>query len=178
MATGTAGMSVSDPLSRPAMASKPKRKSNEPIVENRRARRDYFIDDTLECGIRLTGTEIKSIRDGQISLAEGYVRATETPPKLTLHGAHIAEYPPAGEQRQHEPGRVRALLAHKREIRKLAAKTRAKGSTLVPLKLYFVRGRAKLLIGVARGKRSRDKRQDVAERETKRDIQRAMSRKR
>ena len=84
---------------------------------------------------------------------------------------------PAGESRQHEPGRVRPLLAHKREIRKLAAKTRSKGSTLVPLKLYFVRGRAKLLIGVARGKRSHDKRQDVAERESQRDMQRAMSRK-
>ena len=160
------------------MASKPKRGSNEPTVETRRARRDYFIDDTMECGIRLAGTEIKSIRDGQISLAEGYVRATETPLKLTLHGAHIAEYPPAGEHRQHEPGRVRSLLAHKREIRKLAAKTRSKGSTLVPLKLYFVRGRAKLLIGVARGKRRQDKRQDVVERETKRDMDRAMSRKR
>lgn len=160
------------------MASKPKRGSNEPTIENRRARRDYFIDDTLECGIRLTGTEIKSVRDGQVSLAEGYVRAVEDPPALTLHGIHIAEYPPAGEHRQHDPGRVRSLLAHKREIRKLAAKTRSKGSTIVPLKLYFVRGRAKLLIGVARGKRKLDKRQDVVERETKRDMERAMSRKR
>ena len=160
------------------MASKPKRGSNEPTIENRRARRDYFIDDTLECGIRLTGTEIKSVRDGQVSLAEGYIRATETPPKLTLHGAHIAVYAPAGEHRQHDPGRVRSLLAHKREIRKLAAKTRSKGSTLVPLTLYFVRGRAKLLIGLARGKRRHDKRQDVAERESKRDMDRAMTRKR
>ena len=107
------------------MASKTRHRSNESTIENRRARRDYFIEDTLECGIRLTGTEIKSVRIGQVSLAEGYVRATETPPRLTLHGAHIAEYPPAGEHRQHQPVRVRALLAHRREIRKLAARTRA-----------------------------------------------------
>ncbi len=158
------------------MASSTPRRSNEATIENRRARRDFFIDDTLECGIRLTGTEIKSVRTGQVSLAEGYIRATETPPKLTLHGAHIAEYAPAGEHRQHEPTRVRALLAHRREIRKLAARTRSKGSTLVPLKMYFVNGRAKLLIGVARGKRRRDKRLDLAEREMKRDMQRAMVR--
>jgi SsrA-binding protein len=160
------------------MPSKTRNRSNEATIENRRARRDFFIDDTLECGIRLTGTEIKSVRTGQVSLAEGYVRATETPPRLTLHGAHIDEYAPAGEHRQHDPIRVRALLAHRREIRKLAASTRSKGSTLVPLKMYFVNGRAKLLVGVARGKRQRDKRADLAEREMKRDMDRAMSRKR
>ena len=160
------------------MAAKTKNRSNEATIENRRARRDFFIDSTLECGIRLTGTEIKSVRDGQVSLAEGTVRATETPPSLTLHGAHIAEYAPAGEHRQHDPIRVRTLLAHRREIRKLAARTRSKGSTLMPLKMYFVNGRAKLLIGVARGKRQRDKRLVVAEREMKRDMQRAMSSKR
>ncbi len=159
-------------------AKKTKRKPRDPTIENRRARYDFVIEETLECGIRLTGTEVKSVRNGQVSLAEGYVRATEDPPTLTLHGAHIAEYPPAAEHRQHDPHRVRALLAHRREIRKLAEKTRAKGNTIVPLKMYFVNGRAKLLIGLAHGKRRQDKREDLAKRQAERDIQRAMSRKR
>lgn len=149
--------------------------SHEPVIENRRARHDYHIDETLECGIRLTGTEIKSVRAAQVSLQEGYIEATEVPPALTLRGAHIAEYPPAGERRQHAPLRARALLAHAREIRKLAEATRAKGTTLVPLKIYFVRGKAKLLIGLARGKKAYDKRASIADREAKRDMDRAMS---
>lgn len=162
------------------MAEKHKSKTDnhEPTIENRRARHDYFIEDTLECGLKLTGTEIKSVRNGQVSLAEGYVRAVADPPSLTLHGVHIAEYPPAGPARQHNPVRERVLLAHKREIRKLADKTREKGTTLVPLKLYFVRGRAKLLVGLGRGKQKADKRHAIAEREHKRDMDRAMSRRR
>ena len=149
--------------------------SADPVIENRKARHDYQIEETLECGIKLTGIEIKSIRDGQVSLAEGYVRASEQPLGLTLHGAHVNEYPPAGSARQHDPIRVRRLLAHKREIRKLATQTRAKGVTLVPLKIYFVRGKAKLLIGVGMGRKHQDKRQDMARREAQRDIDRAMS---
>ena len=160
------------------MASKTKRNPRQPVIENRRARHRFTIAETLECGIRLTGSEIKSIRDGRVSLMEGYVRATENPVALTLHGVHIAEYPPAGQHRQHDPGRVRSLLAHRREILKLADRTRAKGVTLVPLKVYFVNGRAKLLIGLARGKKHRDKREEVARREAQRDIERAMSKKR
>ncbi|HMN96423.1 MAG TPA: SsrA-binding protein SmpB [Phycisphaerales bacterium] len=152
--------------------------THEPVIENRRARHDYQVDETLECGIRLTGTEIKSVRAGQISLQEGFVEATESPLALTLRGAHIAEYPPAGEHRQHAPARPRALLAHAREIRKLVEATRAKGMTLVPLKVYFVRGKAKLLVGVARGKKAYDKRTSIADREAKRDIERAMSKRR
>ena len=159
------------------MAPKTKGTTHEPSIENRRARYQYFIEETLECGIKLAGTEIKSVRQGKVSLAEGYVRATENPVALKLHGVHIAEYPPAGEHRQHDPGASRTLLARRREIRKLADKTREKGLTLVPLKMYFVRGRAKLLIGLARGKRRRDKRQEVAKREAKRDMERAMTRK-
>ncbi|MHC5002677.1 MAG: SsrA-binding protein SmpB [Planctomycetota bacterium] len=150
--------------------------SNEPTIENRRARRDYFIEETLECGLKLTGTEIKSIRAGQISLAEGFARATEQPATLTLYGVHIAEYPPAGPHRQHQPSRPRVLLAQKREIRKLAARTRQRGTTLVPLKIYFVRGRAKLLLGVARGRRVADKRDRIDDRQAKREIDRAMRR--
>ncbi|MHC4446268.1 MAG: SsrA-binding protein SmpB [Planctomycetota bacterium] len=158
------------------MAARRTRHPGEPTIENRRARHDYLIEDTLECGIKLTGTEIKSIRQGQVSLAEGYARATESPPALVVHGVHIAEYAAAGEHHQHDPARARVLLAHRRQIRKLADRTRSRGVTLVPLKLYFVRGRAKLLIGVARGKRRTDKRRDIAERETKREIERATSR--
>lgn len=156
-------------------------KSNEPVIENRKARHDYFIEDTLECGIELLGSEIKSVRLGQVSLAEGFVRTDLGPrqrPTLILHAVHIGEYPPAGAQRQHAPQRERTLLAHRREIRRLAAQTAAKGVTLVPLKIYFVRGRAKVLIGVARGKQKADKRQSIAEREHRRDMDRAMSRKR
>ena len=130
----------------------------EPTIENRKARHDYFIEDTLECGLELTGTEIKSVRNGQVSLAEGYARATEQPLELAIFSVHIAEYPPAGAKHQHNPIRPRRFLAHKREIRKLARQTRERGVTLIPLKVYFVRGRAKLLIGVARGKKKGDKR--------------------
>jgi SsrA-binding protein len=157
------------------MAARKKDENLEPTIENRRARHDYFIEDTLECGMKLTGTEIKSVRHGQASLGEGYVQAIENPPSLTLHGVHIAEYAPAGEAHQHLPTRTRTLLAQKREIRKLADKTRERGVTIVPLKIYFVRGRAKLLIGLARGKHKADKRQDIATREHKRDMDRAMS---
>lgn len=152
--------------------------TNEPMVENRKARHEYHILDTLECGMKLVGTEVKSVRAGQISLSEGFVRASESPPRLTLHGVHIAEYSPAGESFQHEPARTRTLLAQKREILKLADKTREAGVTLIPLKVYFVRGMAKMLIGLAKGKGKADKRQDIAKREAKRDIDRALSRRR
>jgi SsrA-binding protein len=159
-----------------ARTSQPAR---QPVIENRRARHDYAIEETLECGIRLTGTEIKSVRDGQVSLGEGYVRAVEEPPSLTLFGAHIAEYPPAaGTGRQHDPVRPRALLAHRREIRKLAEQTRSRGVTIVPLKMYFSKGRAKLLVGVARGRKHQDRREAIAKRESDRDIRRTMSRRR
>ena len=158
------------------LAMPAKRKPNEPRIENRKARHDYVIEDTLECGIKLVGTEVKSVRNGQVSLGEGYVRASESPIALTLHGVHIAEYPPAGPHRQHEPSRPRVLLASKREIGKLAAATRQRGTTLVPLKIYFVRGRAKLLIGIARGRRVADKRQKLDDRQARKEIDRALRR--
>ena len=155
-----------------------KTKAHEVRIDNRRARRDYHIDATLECGIKLTGTEVKSIRNGQASLGEGYVRASDGDRvELVLHGVHIAEYPPAGEARQHKPTRDRVLLAHRREIGKLAEHTRAKGQTIVPLKIYFLRGRVKLLVGLARGKRHHDRREDLKERQARRDIDRAMTKK-
>ncbi|HWB18725.1 MAG TPA: SsrA-binding protein SmpB [Phycisphaerales bacterium] len=152
-------------------------KPNEPMIANRKASHDYIIEDTLECGVELTGTEVKSVRQGQISLAEGYVRATEEPLSLVMHSVHIAEYPPAGEAHQHKPTRARNLLAHKREILKFAKKTKQKGFTLIPLKVYFVRGRAKILVGLAKGKTHSDKRQSLAKKDAQREISRAMSKK-
>lgn len=148
-----------------------------PEIVNRRARHEYHIEETLEVGIALVGSEVKSVRAGKVSLAEGYVRAEEESLRLELHGLHIAEYGPAGSgPLQHRPLRTRTLLAHKREIRKLAKASAAKGMTIVPLKLYFSqRGMAKLLIGVARGKAQHDKRQDIKKREQDREIRRAMS---
>jgi SsrA-binding protein len=144
------------------------------VIENRRARHDYLIGETLECGLRLLGTEVKSIRTGKASLAEGWVRAVADPPSLVLQGVHIPEYPPAGPHRQHDPVRARTLLAHKREILKFARAQDGNNSTLVPLKIYFVDGRAKILIGVGEGRKKADKRQDIAKREAQRDMDRAM----
>lgn len=152
-------------------------KHDTPTVENRKARHDYHILDTLECGIVLTGSEVKSVRNGSISLGEGFVMVELDPPALYLHQAHIAPYDPAGVT-AHEPTRTRRLLAHKREILKLARQVDAKGMTLVPLKLYFKNGFAKVVVGVARGKAEHDKRHDIAKREAQRDMDRAMSRKR
>lgn len=159
--------------------AQPGAQSNTPVIENRKARHRFVILETLEVGIKLVGTEVRSVRAGKCSLGEGYVRA-ETDPwlSLTLHGVHIDHYAPAGASgsgRQHAAARSRTLLAHKREIRKLATATREKGMTIVPLKLYFKHGFAKLLIGVGRGKRQYDKRQDIRKREQQRDIRRAMS---
>jgi len=159
------------------MARKKKKKSGASTIENRKARCDYHIDRTLEVGIALRGTEVKAAREGKVSLAEGYVRAESDPPSLTLHSVHIAEYPPAGPM-QHEPTRTRKLLAHRKELRALAKECQARGVPIVPLKFYFKEGWAKLLVGVAIGKKKADKRAAIADREAKRDIERALSRKR
>lgn len=147
-----------------------KARDSEPQVRNRRARHDYLITETLECGIRLTGTEVKSLRNGQASLQEGYVRASTDPLSLSLHGVHIAEYPNASSAHQHDPVRVRALLAHKREIKKLARDASAKGVTIVPLEIHWKEGRAKLVIGIGTGKRAYDKRQALKAKAHRRDI--------
>lgn len=147
-----------------------------PTIENRRARHDYFIDRTVEVGIKLTGTEVKSVRAGRASLKEGYVTVqAEGPPSLWLHSVHIAEYGHAAKAFQHNPTRTRLLLAHRREIRQLAKESSVKGVTIVPLKMYFKGPYAKLQIGLARGKKQHDKRQTLREKEAARDIERAMS---
>ena len=159
------------------MASgKDKKKSNEPEIQNRRAYHEYFIGETLEVGVVLLGTEVKSIRAGRASLAEGYVKADLAPPRLLLLGLHIDEYTAAGRGNiQHRPTRTRVLLAHAREVRKFHDKAQIKGFTLVPLKLYFKGGRVKLLVGVGEGKKSYDKREDLKAKSAKRDMDRAMS---
>lgn len=158
------------------MLAKSKGKKGEPpTIENRRARHEYHILTTVEAGIVLTGSEVKSVREGKVSLAEGYVRAEETPASLTMHGVTIQEYAPAAGN-QHSPKRVRTLLAHKKEIVKLARESAQKGFTIVPLKMYFKGARAKVLVGVARGKAEFDKRQTKREMEAKREIARAMTR--
>ena len=148
--------------------------NSTPVIENRKARHEYHIRETVEVGIVLHGSEVKSLRGGQASLAEGWIRASEKPLQLTLHSVHIAEYPHAAEAHQHDPNRTRSLLAHKREIIKLAAFTHSKGQTLIPLKIYFANNKAKVLIGLAMGKRKSDKRQDLAKRAATREMQRAM----
>ena len=155
----------------------PKQKQSEPkSIENRKARHQYSIEDTIEVGIVLTGSEVKSVRDGQVSLAEGWVRASTSPLQITLFGVHIAEYQNASPAHQHKPQRTRVLLAHKREIRKLEAFTNQQGRTLIPLRMYFTNNKIKVLVGLATGKHKSDKRQDMAKKTAKRDIDRAMKR--
>ena len=142
------------------------------ITSNRKARRDYFILDTFEAGLVLQGTEVKSLRDGKASLAEAYARIRGD--EIFLVGAHIPEYK-FGNRQNHEPTRPRKLLLHRKEIERLRGKTLEKGLTLVPLRLYWRRGRAKIEIGLARGKRDYDRRQDTMKREANREMERAMS---
>jgi SsrA-binding protein len=147
-----------------------------PRIANRRAFHDYHIDEKLEVGIVLTGSEVKSIRHGNVSLAEGFARIEPATMALLLHDVDIATYPQAGD-RNHERKRPRKLLAHKRQIDKLATATAAKGATLIPLAMYFSdRGIVKVEIGVATGKHHHDKRADLKKKADQREIDRAMSR--
>jgi SsrA-binding protein len=150
----------------------PKAKSEyEGIAENRKARHDYFIEETLECGIALVGTEVKACRAGRVNLRDSYVLIKDG--ELFLHNMHIGPYEQANRF-NHEPLRTRKLLAHKLEIQRLAAKVREKGFTMVPLRLYFKKGRVKVEIALAKGKRSYDKRDDIAARDVQREVARAM----
>ncbi|HYP42278.1 MAG TPA: SsrA-binding protein SmpB [Chloroflexia bacterium] len=149
-----------------------RKNTGAPVIDNRRARHDYFIEETIEAGIALVGSEIKSVRGGRVNLTEGYVRIERG--EAWLLNTHISPWPQAGTHFNHEPIRPRKLLLHAEEISRLKAKVEQKGLTLVPLKLYFVRGRAKLEIGVARGKKLYDKRDSLAERDSQREIARAV----
>jgi len=139
------------------------------VAVNRRARHDYAVEETLEAGIVLTGTEIKSIRAGKANLAEAYARIERG--EAWLIGAHIAPYE-QGNRNNHEPTRVRKLLLHRDQISELIGRTQARGFTLVPLRLYIQHGIAKLELGVARGKKAYDKRRTIAERDARRELER------
>ncbi|HEY42505.1 MAG TPA: SsrA-binding protein SmpB [Anaerolineae bacterium] len=143
------------------------------IATNRKAGRDYFLLDKFEAGIALQGSEIKSIRAGQVSLRESYVRIDGQ--EAWLMNAHIAPYDPASNF-NHEPRRPRRLLLHRREIYKLNDKIRVRGFTLIPTKMYLKGGRAKVEIALARGKKQYDKRREIAKRDVEREISRTVRR--
>jgi SsrA-binding protein len=141
------------------------------IAENRKARHDYFIEDTIEAGIALVGTEVKALRDSRCNLRDSYARIQNR--QATLYNVHISMYDPASRF-NHDPVRPRKLLLHKREILKLNGKLAERGYTLVPLKMYFKSGRAKVELGLAKGKREYDKREDIAKRDADMDARRAV----
>ena len=143
------------------------------IAQNRKARHDYAIVETFEAGLVLTGTEVKSLRLGRASLVDGF--ATIDDGEVYLRNVHIPEYD-QGSWTNHEPRRTRKLLLHRGEIQRLIGKTKESGLTLVPLSLYFSAGKAKVEIGLARGKKSYDKRQDLARRDADREVRRALGR--
>ncbi len=151
----------------------PKESGRKLIAQNKKARHDYHIEDVFEAGLVLTGTEVKSLRAGRASLVDGY--ATLTDGEAFLQGVHIPQYT-EGTWTNHEPRRVRKLLLHKHELLRLIGKTKESGLTLVPLELYFKDGKAKVAIALARGKKSYDKRQDMATRDANREISKEMGR--
>src|SRR5437588_7645926 len=158
------------------MAGSKKRDEDEGIkliCRNKRAFHEYEVSDRLECGIVLTGTEVKSLRDGQGNLEDAYAKIDNG--EVWLIGSDIPEYT-MGNRMNHKPKRPRKLLLHKREIGKFAGKASQRGYTLVPLRMYFKNGKAKVEVAVARGKQQHDKRQDVKKAEAARDIRRAMTR--
>lgn len=142
------------------------------LLENRKARFHYEILDTLECGIVLKGTEVKSLRARQFSFNDSYIRITKG--ELFLVGFHISPYK-FGTHENHEAERIRKLLAHKKEIEKLSRKTTEKGLTLVPIKLYLKDSKVKVLVGIARGKKSFDKRSSIKERDLKTAVNRELT---
>ena len=140
------------------------------VAQNRKARHDYHIEETYEAGIVLTGTEIKSLRGGQGNLKDSFARISNG--EAWLHNMHISPYE-QGNRYNHEPTRARKLLLHKKEIDRLIGLTKEKGYTLVPLRVYIKNGFAKVLIGLGKGKKKYDKREDLKEKDAKREIQRA-----
>ena len=141
------------------------------VATNRKAGRDYHLEDHHEAGLVLTGTEIKSIRAGRVNLTDGYVQPRDG--ELWLVNVHIAPYEPAGRH-GHEPTRMRKLLLHRREIDRLVSRVQERGYTIVPTRLVLKDGRAKVEIALARGKRQYDKRQQIAKRDSDRDVARAI----
>jgi SsrA-binding protein len=157
-----------------AKGSKPKKVGPRPVATNRKARHDYEVLDTFECGIALQGSEVKSVRDGKVQLRDAYARVDDG--EVWLFGMHISPWVFATGFGAHDPDRRRKLLLHRREIAELAARTSQEGLTLVPLSVYFVDGRAKVELGLARGRKTYDKRHALAERDAAREMSRAASR--
>ena len=151
----------------------PREKGRKLIAQNKKARHEYSIEDVYEAGIALVGTEVKSLRAGRATLTDGY--ATIDDGEVWLRGVHIPEYT-QGTWTNHEPRRARKLLLNRDEIRRISARTKDTGVTLIPLSLYFQDGYAKVEIAVARGRRAYDKRQAIAERDSKRETERAVGR--
>ncbi|MBX6388309.1 MAG: SsrA-binding protein SmpB [Frankia sp.] len=151
----------------------PKETGRRTIAQNRRARHEYDILDTYEAGLVLTGTEVKSLRAGRASLVDGFAQVENG--EVWLHNVHIPEYT-EGTWTNHAPRRKRKLLLHRGEIEKLLGKTKEGGLTLVPLTLYWKDGRAKVEVALARGRKAHDKRQAIAERDAKREMNRAIGR--
>ncbi|HHW39663.1 MAG TPA: SsrA-binding protein SmpB [Syntrophomonadaceae bacterium] len=141
------------------------------VAENRKARHDYFIEETYEAGIALAGTEVKSLRAGKASLRDSYAEVSNG--EVFVHNMHISPYE-KGNRFNRDPKRPRKLLLHKQEIRRLLGQTTQKGYTLIPLRIYFKRGKAKVEIALARGKKLYDKRESIARRDAQREIAREL----
>jgi SsrA-binding protein len=146
------------------------------IATNRRARHDYGIVDEIECGIVLTGSEVKALREGHVQIADAFARIIQG--QVWLDGMHIPPYQFAHGVGAHDPNRARKLLLHRREIERIAAEIKREHLTMVPLSLYFKDGRVKVELGMGRGRKKADKRQVIAERDSQREIQRALGRQR
>lgn len=153
--------------------SAPQPDGDTTVVTNRKARHDYHVLESIEAGLVLTGTEVKSLRQRRANLTDGYAHMDGG--EMWLHGMHISPYE-QGSYANVDPVRKRKLLLHRDEIRRLAGKVKDKGMTLIPLRVYFRKNRAKVELGVCRGKKSYDKREDIARRETERDIRRTYAR--
>jgi SsrA-binding protein len=153
-------------------AGKPQTRSSfDLVVENRKARHDFFIEEALECGLQLTGTEVKSLRAHKANLRDSYARIKNG--EAFLLGVHIGAYAPAG-QFSHKETRDRKLLMHRREIDRLHGRVREQGYSLVPMKIYFKDGRVKVELALTKGKKLYDKREAIARKDTQREIQRAL----
>ncbi len=149
----------------------PRAKGIKPVAQNRKAYHDYFVEETYECGLCLQGTEVKSIRQGRVNLKESFAMARGQ--EIFVEGMHISPYE-QGSIFNHDPLRPKKLLMHKSEIRKLSGQVQRQGYALVPIQIYLKDGRMKLELGLCKGKHLHDKRDDEADRDARRDIQRAM----
>ena len=151
-------------------------KGPRPVAQNRKARHDYDVLETFECGIALQGSEVKSIRDGKVQLRDAFARVQDG--EVWLHGVHVSPYAMATGFGAHDPERVRKLLLHRREIDELRERTQQESLTLVPLAIYFKEGRAKVELALARGRKTYDKRHAIAARDAAREADRAVARSR